>query len=226
MYGTHSRQNVGQDESEDNDQTEFDGTGPESCGQKPLVENVLNHCGILLDSRKIGGERCTELIVRSQRSRSDKDSLPPEEIRWDSMVDQIGRGHTRKPQVPPRVVNQHSELLIRRYDRRANLHAVPQQERHVLSGLTEIEPCDFKGKRGIVGISVAQGKHLTTGDAVMVRQSIDMSEAPCLLCKRLERRKQGRRLVGMRLLGGLRLLDEHELASSEVFWNRMGCVRH
>ncbi len=140
------------------------------------------------------------------------------------MVDHIGRGHPRKPQVPSCVVNKHSELLIRRYDRRANLHSVPKQERHVLSGLAEIEPRDFQGKRGIVGIPVAQGEHLTTGDAIVVGQSIDMSEAPCLLCKRVERRKQGRRLIGVRLFGRLRLLDEHELTPQQVFRNRMGCV--
>jgi hypothetical protein len=58
----------------------------------------------------------------------------------------------------------------------------------------------------------------------MIRQSIDMSKAPCLLCKYVERRKHRRRVIGVRLFRRLRLLDQHELTSSQMFWSHMSCV--
>src|SRR6185436_8526826 len=140
------------------------------------------------------------------------------------MMDDIGCGHPGEPQFPARVINEHSKLLVRRYERRPNLHSVPQQERHMFPGPAEIQPRDFQSKRWIVGIFVVQSEHLTAGDAIVIGQSIDMSEALCLMCKCVERRKEGRRHVWVRLLGRLRLLDEHELTSPEEFRNRMGCV--
>ena len=63
--------------------------------------------------------------------------------------------HEEERVVGLQIFGEHPELLVRRYERRAKLHSVPKQERHMFSGPAEIEPRDFQGKRGIVGVFVA-----------------------------------------------------------------------
>src|SRR5262249_54051370 len=156
---------------------------------------------ILFYSREIGGERRTELIVCSQCGGSHEHGLSAKQIGWHALMNDVCCGYPWKAKGPTEIVDEHAQLLIRGDYYAANRYACPEEQRHVLSRLIEIQPSDLQRKGREIGISVSQGEHLPPCDAIVIRQSIDMPKSRRLADKSVERWKYGRSLIQTEFLG-------------------------